>query len=45
MGGILELTEYLKSPVGLIAVVAFCAGLYYFVKWVMAEDDEEKKEE
>lgn len=42
MGGILELTEALKSPIGVIAVVAFCAGLYFFVKWVMAEDDKEE---
>lgn len=43
MGAILEATEYLKSPLGIVALVVFVAGVYYFVKWVLKEDEEEPK--
>jgi len=42
MGAILDLTELLKEPAGMVgALVLICAG-YFFVKWVFAEpsDDE-----
>ena len=42
MGGILELTEHLKSPIGLIAVVAVCAGAWYLWKWVTTDSDDQQ---
>jgi hypothetical protein len=41
MGAILEGAELLKSPVGIIGLVAIIAALYYFVKWVMADEKED----
>jgi hypothetical protein len=43
MGAILDLVEMAKSPLGIVVVVALAAGIYYFVRWVMKEDDEEQK--
>jgi len=43
MGAILDLVEMAKSPLGIVVVVALAAGIYYFVRWVMKEDDEGQK--
>ncbi len=40
MGAILEGAELLKSPVGIIGLVAIIAGGWYFYKWVTADDDQ-----
>jgi hypothetical protein len=39
MGAILEGAELLKSPVGIIGLVAIIAGGWYFYKWVTSDDD------
>ena len=43
MGAILDLTEMLKEPSGMIGLVVLVAAGYFLVKWVFAEhpDDEE----
>ena len=43
MGAILDLTEMLKEPSGMIGAVVIIAAGYFLVKWVFAphEDDEE----
>ncbi len=41
MGAILEGAELLKSPVGIIGLVAIIAALCYFVKRVMADEKED----
>lgn len=43
MGAILDLTEMLKEPTGMISALLIIAAGYFFVKWVFAEDagDEE----
>ena len=40
MGAILDLVEMAKSPVGVIVVIALAAGIYYFIKWTISDDDE-----
>lgn len=42
MGAILEITEYLKEPVWMIAFIAMCAGIFFFVKWVLKDDEEQQ---
>lgn len=44
MGAILDLTETLKTPSGLIGLAVVIAGAYFLVKWVFAPhpDDEAK---
>ena len=42
MGAILEAAEYLKEPLGMGIFVVFIVGMYFFVKWVMADDEEQK---
>jgi hypothetical protein len=34
MGGILELLDMLKSPVGIIVALIVVAGIVFFVRWV-----------
>ncbi|MGR9073949.1 MAG: hypothetical protein ACU833_12875 [Gammaproteobacteria bacterium] len=43
MGAILDLTEKLKEPSGIIGLIIIVAVLYFFIKWVMAPhpDDED----
>jgi hypothetical protein len=41
MGAILEVTEYLKEPVGMAIAAVVVAGGYFFVKWVFAESEED----
>lgn len=37
MGAILELTDKMFTPVGIVVTVALIAGIYYFVQWVMKD--------
>jgi hypothetical protein len=37
MGGILDAVEMLKSPVGIVVLVAIIAGGYYLYRYVMKE--------
>jgi hypothetical protein len=37
MGAILELTDKMFTPIGLIVTVAIVAGAYYFIRWVMKD--------
>ena len=43
MGAILDITEMLKEPSGMIGLAVIVAAGYFLVKWVFAEhpDDEE----
>ena len=45
MGAILDLTETLKEPSGIIGLIVIAAGAYFLIKWVFAEhpDDDPKK--
>jgi hypothetical protein len=40
MGAILDLTESLKTPAGMITALVIIAAGYFFVKWVFAEPEE-----
>ena len=40
MGAILELTSAMKNPLVMALFVAGCIGIYYFVRWVMKDDDD-----
>ena len=44
MGAILDLVEMAKTPVGFIVTIVLFAGIYYFVKWVMADDETDASE-
>jgi len=37
MGGILDAVEMLKSPVGIVVLVAIIAGAYYLYRYVMKD--------
>jgi hypothetical protein len=37
MGAILDLTEMLKEPAGMITALLVIGAGYFFVKWVFAE--------
>jgi hypothetical protein len=37
MGAILDLTEMLKEPSGMVGAVVIIAVGYFFVKWVFAD--------
>ncbi len=37
MGGILDAVEMLKSPVGIVVLVAIIAGAYYLYQYVMKD--------
>ena len=43
MGAILDLTEKLKEPSGIIGFLIIIVGTYFFVKWVMSDDQDEDK--
>lgn len=45
MGAILDITEKLKEPSGMIGAVVIIAAAYFFIKWVFAEhhDDSQDK--
>ena len=36
MGAILDVTEMLKTPTGMVVGIAVVAAGYFFVKWVFA---------
>ncbi|WP_268745414.1 hypothetical protein [Methylomarinum vadi] len=42
MGAILDLTEMLKEPAGMIGAVVIIAAGYFFVKWVFSEPKDEE---
>ena len=42
MGAILDLTELLKEPSGMIGEVVIIDAGYFFVKWVFAEPKDEE---
>ena len=44
MGAILDLTEMLKEPSGLIGLAVVVAAGYFLVKWVFAEHKEDEEE-
>ena len=43
MGAILDLTEMLKEPTGMIGALVIIAGGYFFVKWVFAEEPHDEE--
>lgn len=34
--------ELLKSPIGVVALIAVVAGAYFFIKWAITDDEEQK---
>jgi hypothetical protein len=42
MGAILDLTEMLKEPAGMVGAVVIIAVGYFFVKWVFADPKDEE---
>lgn len=42
MGMILDAAELLKDPVGIIGLVVIVVAIYFFVKWVMKDDEEQQ---
>ncbi len=43
MGAILDLTETLKEPSGIIGLAVIVAAGYFLVKWVFAEHPDDEK--
>ncbi len=44
MGAILDITESLKTPTGMVIALVVAAAGYFFVKWVFApQPDEDNK--
>jgi hypothetical protein len=43
MGAILDLTETLKTPSGIIGLAVIVAAGYFLVKWVFAEHPDDEK--
>ncbi len=42
MGAILDFTELLKEPSGIIGAIVIIAVGYFFLKWVFAEPEDEE---
>ena len=42
MGAILDVTEMLKEPAGMVGAVVVIAAGYFFVKWVFKEPEDEE---
>lgn len=42
MGAILDLTELLKEPAGVVGAIVLIAGGYFFVKWVLADPEDKE---
>jgi hypothetical protein len=42
MGAILDITEMLKEPEGMVGALVVITAGYFFVKWVFAEPEEDK---
>ena len=45
MGAILHFTETLRSPLGIVILIAIIGGGYLFYKWVFSEPKESESEE
>ena len=43
MGFILDLTETLKTPAGMVGAVVVIAAVYALLKWVFAEHPDDEK--
>jgi len=43
MGAILDFTELLNEPSGMIGAVVIIAGGFFFLKWVFAEPPEDEE--
>lgn len=43
MGAILDLTETLKEPSGIIGLIVVITGAYFLVKWVFAPHPDDEK--
>jgi hypothetical protein len=37
MGAILDIVEYLKTPIGAIAAIGGLAALFFFGRWVLQD--------
>lgn len=42
MGAILDVTELLKEPSGIIGALVIIVAGYFFVKWVFAEPEDKE---
>ena len=42
MGAILDITELLKEPAGMVGAVVVITAGYFVVKWVFAEPEDEE---
>ena len=42
MGAILDLTEKLKEPSGIIGLIVIVAAAYFFIKWVTSPHPEDE---
>ena len=42
MGAILDVTELLKEPSGIVGALVIIAAGYFFVKWVFQEPEDEE---
>lgn len=40
MGAILEGAEALKNPVNAVVFIAILVGAYFFIKWVLTDDED-----
>lgn len=43
MGAILDFTELLKEPAGIVGAIIIIAVAYFFLKWVFSDPDNNKK--
>lgn len=43
MGFILDLTETLKTPTGMVGAVVVVGAVYFLLKWVFAEHPDDEK--
>jgi hypothetical protein len=43
MGMILDITEMLKEPAGMVGAVVVIGAIYFLVKWVFAEHPDDEK--
>jgi len=42
MGAILDLTEKLKTPTGIVVAILIIVVAVFFIRWVFADDQEQK---
>lgn len=43
MGFILDLTEIVRTPAGMVGAVVVIAAVYFLIKWVFAEHPDDEK--